>query len=146
MLFTRCTASYCYDLLVKCRNTVLFGPYIEREDSHYIQLWEQCVRDDSYRPLSRNAETKDFARLTSHPVRGWTGKNKAFCSSGIQNGRRVMKVYCSVACLTVLLLPNNNGAPFDSSPIVVPSSLPVGVGVFLRRENPVFAFRARHFG
>ena len=22
------------------------------------------------RPLSRNAETKDFARLTSHPVRG----------------------------------------------------------------------------
>ena len=23
-----------------------------------------------YRPLSRNAETKDFARLTSHPVRG----------------------------------------------------------------------------
>ena len=25
-------------------------------------------------------------------------------------------------------------------------SLPVGVGVFLRRENPVFAFRGRHFG
>ena len=23
-----------------------------------------------HRPLSRNAETKDFARLTSHPVRG----------------------------------------------------------------------------
>ena len=45
------------------------------------------------RPLSGNAETRDFARLTSHPVRGWTGKNKAFCSPGIQNGRRVIKVY-----------------------------------------------------
>ena len=45
------------------------------------------------RPLSRNAETKDFARPTSHPVRGWTGKNKAFCSPGTQNGRRVIKVY-----------------------------------------------------
>ena len=30
---------------------------------------------------------KDFARLASHPVRGWTGKNKAFCSPGTQNGR-----------------------------------------------------------
>ena len=45
------------------------------------------------RPLSRTAETKDFARPTSHPVRGWTGKNKAFCSPGTQNGRRVIKVY-----------------------------------------------------
>ena len=26
------------------------------------------------------------------------------------------------------------------------ASLPVGVGVFLRRENLVFAFRGRHFG
>ena len=43
--------------------------------------------------LSRNAETIDFARLTSHPVRGWTGKNKTFCSPGTQNGRRVIKVY-----------------------------------------------------
>ena len=49
----------------------------------------------SNRPLSRNAETKDFARPTSHPVRGWTGKNKAFCSPGTQNGRRVIKVYYS---------------------------------------------------
>ena len=46
----------------------------------------------SYRTLSRTAETKDFARLTSHPVRGWTGKNKAFCSRGTQNGRHVIKV------------------------------------------------------
>ena len=46
-----------------------------------------------HRPLSRNAQTKDFARPTSHPVRGWTGKNKAFCSPGTQNGRRVIKVY-----------------------------------------------------
>ena len=45
------------------------------------------------RTLSHNAETKDFARPTSHPVRGWTGKNKAFCSPGTQNGRRVIKVY-----------------------------------------------------
>jgi len=47
------------------------------------------------RPLSTDAETKDFARLTSYPVRGWTGKNKAFCSPGTQNGRCVIKVYCS---------------------------------------------------
>ena len=44
--------------------------------------------------LSRNAETIDFARLNSHPVQGWTGKNKAFCSPRTQNGRRVIKVYC----------------------------------------------------
>ena len=31
---------------------------------------------------------KDFARLTSHSVRGWTGKNKVFCSPGTQNARR----------------------------------------------------------
>ena len=49
-----------------------------------------------YRPLSRNAETKDFARPTSHPVRVWTGKNKAFCSPGTQNGRQVIKVYAFV--------------------------------------------------
>ena len=47
-----------------------------------------------YWTLSRNTETKEFARPTSHPVRGWTGKNKAFCSLGTQNGRRVIKVYC----------------------------------------------------
>jgi len=45
-------------------------------------------------PLSTDAETNDFARLTSYPVRGWTGKNKAFCSPGTQNGRCVIKVYC----------------------------------------------------
>ena len=45
--------------------------------------------------LSCNAETIDFARLTSHPVRGWTGKNKIFCSPGTQNGRRVIKVYAN---------------------------------------------------
>ena len=45
------------------------------------------------RTLSHIAETKDFARPTSHPVRGWTGKKKAFCSPGTQNGRRVIKVY-----------------------------------------------------
>ena len=43
--------------------------------------------------LSCNAETKDFSRPTSHPVRGWTGKNKAFCSHGTRDGRRVIKVY-----------------------------------------------------
>jgi len=44
------------------------------------------------RPLSIDAETKDFARLTSNPVRGWTGKNKAFYSPGTQNGRCVINV------------------------------------------------------
>lgn len=37
---------------------------------------------------------KDFARLTSNPVRGWTGKNKAFGSPGTQNGLCVIKFYC----------------------------------------------------
>ena len=50
--------------------------------------------------LSRNAETKDFARPTSHPVRGWTGKNRAFCSPRTQNGRRVIKVYRANQLLT----------------------------------------------
>ena len=32
---------------------------------------QHCGRKTTLdRPLSRNAETKDFARLTSHPVRG----------------------------------------------------------------------------
>ena len=44
------------------------------------------------RTLSCNAETKDFARPTSHPVRGWTGKNKAFCSHRTQGGRHEIKV------------------------------------------------------
>ena len=43
--------------------------------------------------LSCNAETKDFFRPTSHPVREWTDKNKAFCSHGTRDGRRVIKVY-----------------------------------------------------
>ena len=55
-------------------------------------IWWKITLSE-YRPLSHNAETKDFARPTSHPVRGWTGKNKAFCSPGTQNGRRVIKVY-----------------------------------------------------
>ena len=49
------------------------------------------------RTLSHNAETKDFAHLTSHPVQRWTGKNKAFCSpAGTRNGRLVIKVYSSI--------------------------------------------------
>ena len=33
-----------------------------------LSVWYD--RQQSSRPLSRNAETKDFAPLTSHPVRG----------------------------------------------------------------------------
>ena len=57
-----------------------------------LRLTEMCLT--LHRTLSHNAETKDFARPTSHPVQGWTGKNKAFCSPGTQNGCRVIKVYC----------------------------------------------------
>ena len=53
-------------------------------------------REKGYRPLSRNAETKDFARLTSPSVGGWMAKNKAFCSPGTQNGCRVIKVYSAL--------------------------------------------------
>ena len=62
-----------------------------------------CVGNN--RTLSHNAETKDFARPTSHPVRGWTGKNKAFCSPGTQNGRRVIKVYVSATMRPRLPVP-----------------------------------------
>ena len=55
-------------------------------------MCERKAKTSCNRTLSHNAETKDFARLTSHPVRGWTGKNKAFCSPGTQNGCRVIKV------------------------------------------------------
>ena len=63
-----------------------------------LPAWSHLL-NDGYRPLSHNAETKDFARPTSHSVRGWTGKNKAFCSPGTQNGRRVIKVYSKPVCL-----------------------------------------------
>ena len=43
--------------------------------------------------LSCNAVTKGFSRPTSHPVQGWMGNNKAFCSHGTRDGRRVTKVY-----------------------------------------------------
>ena len=43
--------------------------------------------------LSCNAVTKGFSRSTSHPVQGWMGNNKAFCSHGTRDGRRVIKVY-----------------------------------------------------
>ena len=43
--------------------------------------------------LSCNAVTKGFSRPTSHPVQGWMSNNKAFCSHGTLDGRRVIKVY-----------------------------------------------------
>ena len=43
--------------------------------------------------LSCNAVTKGFSRPTSHPVQGWMGNNKVFCSHGTRDGRRVIKVY-----------------------------------------------------
>ena len=36
-----------------------------------------------YRSLSCNSETKDFARLTSHPVQGLTAKTKLFAPLGL---------------------------------------------------------------
>ena len=41
----------------------------------------------------QNAVTKGFSRPTSHPVQGWMGNNKAFCSHGTRDGRRVIKVH-----------------------------------------------------
>ena len=43
--------------------------------------------------LSCIAVTKGFSRPTSHPVQGWMGNNKVFCSHGTRDGRRVIKVY-----------------------------------------------------
>ena len=37
-----------------------------------------------HRPLSTNAETKDFAHLTSHSVWGWMGKTKLFVLLGLK--------------------------------------------------------------
>ena len=67
------------------------------------------------RALSHNAETKDFARLTSHPVRGWMGKNKAFCSPGTQNGCRVMKVYSIIMFILVISKPDEHEAELYST-------------------------------
>ena len=47
------------------------GSILNRTDpfpSFVCQTADDC--NNRYRPLSRNAQTKDFARLTSHPVRG----------------------------------------------------------------------------
>ena len=85
---------------MKSGNWLFDGPLSEREAAEpfyfrlLLNLASGMISSLANRPLSRNAETKDFARPTSHPVRGWTGKNKAFCSPGTQNGRRVIKVYC----------------------------------------------------
>ena len=60
----------------------------------YLEYHQQGYGErNDHRPLSTDAETKDFACLTSYPVQVWTGKNKAFCSPGTQNGRCVIKVY-----------------------------------------------------
>ena len=37
---------------------------------HFPVQEQKVAVAGKYRPLSRSAETKDFARLTSHPVRG----------------------------------------------------------------------------
>ena len=42
------------------------------------------ISNSSNSTLSGNAETKDFARFTSHPVRGWTGKTKLFVLLGLK--------------------------------------------------------------
>ena len=55
-----------------------------------------------HRTLSHNSETKDFARPTSHSVRGWTGRNKAFCSPATQNGRRVTMYLASNTRLSII--------------------------------------------
>ena len=47
------------------------------------------MHKQNHRPFSGTAETKHFAHLISHPVQGWMGKNKTFCSPGNQNGRHV---------------------------------------------------------
>ena len=60
-----------------------------------LDTWyHHCINiATKYSTSSGNAETKDFARLTSHPVRGWTGKNKAFCSpAGTLNGIESIKI------------------------------------------------------
>ena len=60
------------------------------------------------RTLSCNAVTKGFSRPTSHPVQGWMGNNKAFCSHRTRDGRRVIKVY-STGPFT--LINNDKNAP-----------------------------------
>ena len=85
--------------LLFCSDKVFARIQIKNENIQLLLLGSLFVfssvkqRESSYRSLSCNAETKDFARLTSHPVRGWTGKNKTFCSPGTQTGGCVIKVY-----------------------------------------------------
>ena len=72
----------------------------------------QCGQFRQNGTLSRNVKTKDFARLTSHPVRCWTGKNKAFCSPGTQNGRRGIKVYrAALSLLRTVIMASGSLKP-----------------------------------
>ena len=65
-------------------NIVLAGIVQRVSQQLHLQAFSGCIQKYeckildyfSNRTLSHNAETKDFARLTSHSVRGWTGKNK----------------------------------------------------------------------
>ena len=43
---------------------------IPYDKHHKVSSFVKSHQNTHNRPLSRNAETKDFARLTSHPVRG----------------------------------------------------------------------------
>ena len=59
-----------------------------------VLLYTNTMGSSSHnKTLSRNAVTKGFSHPTSHPVQGWMGNNKAFCSHGTRDGHRVIKVY-----------------------------------------------------
>ena len=50
-----------------------------------IEIWPLSGLSLSFnKTLSRTAETKDFARPTSHPVRGWMAKTKLFVLLGLK--------------------------------------------------------------
>ena len=67
------------------------------------------MSNSSNSTLSRTAETKDFARLTSQPVRGWTGKKQSFlfsgdlkwppCDKGLLNNEKIKDANAAIALL-----------------------------------------------
>ena len=71
------------------------GRYIGRgvHKIHMILCTNTMGSSSHNKTLSCNAVTKGFSRPTSHPVQGWMGNNKVFCSHGTRDGRRVIKVY-----------------------------------------------------
>ena len=104
------------------------------------------------RTLSHNAETKDFAHLTSHPVQGWTGKKQSFlfswdsklppCDKGLLINKLKHEYQCtghfseSLGLLAIvhLLIPPSQPIDFFATP---PNSGMTRLGLIVSQKRMV---------